>query len=313
MTTFKKATKTTARLRLVLVGPPGSGKTYTSLTLAKHLGKRVALIDTERGSASKYADLFDFHSLELDSFSPQSYVAAIQAAEQAGFDVLIIDSLSHAWNGRGGALEMVDALAARSKAGNSFTAWREVTPLHNHLFDTILGAKCQVIATLRSKVDYALERDERTGKIAPRKIGLAPVQREGVEYEFDVVGDMDHEHNLVVTKSRCPALAGKVLRQPGKELADTLAAWLSAGPAHDMGRLEARVKAKDRELTAKRLCRESQLLDDVLHWGEGLGLRGALRDWPAEQWPKVVEEVQALEARYVTARAAELAGGKGAA
>lgn len=225
---FTKATKTQSRLRLALVGPSGSGKTYTALTIAQHLGKRVAVIDTERGSASKYADIFTFDVLNLDTFSPLTYVDAIKAAEAAGYDVLVIDSLSHAWMGKEGALEQVDNAAKRSSSHNSYTAWRDVTPMHNALIDAMLQSRCHIIGTMRSKTEYVIEEDER-GKKVPRKVGMAPVQRDGLEYEFDVVGDMDLENNFLVSKTRCPALTGKVIKKPGKPLADTLAAWLSDG------------------------------------------------------------------------------------
>lgn len=225
---FKRATKKDSKLRLGLIGPAGSGKTYTALTVAKHFGGRVAVIDSEHGSASKYADLFDFDVLELASFSPNDYTKAINAAEQAGYDFLVIDSLSHAWSGKNGALELVDRAAARSKSGNSFAAWREVTPLHNQMVEAILEAKLHLIATLRSKTEYVIEENER-GKKIPRKVGMAPIQRDGLEYEFDVVGDMDWENRLIVTKTRCPELAGAVINKPGKEFADVLKAWLSEG------------------------------------------------------------------------------------
>jgi hypothetical protein len=226
---FKRATKKNSKLRLGLIGPAGSGKTYTALTVAKHLGGRVALVDSENGSASKYANLFDFDVLELQSFSPTDFVNAIKAAEQAGYDVLIIDSLSHAWSGKqNSALELVDRAAARSKSGNSFAAWREVTPLHNKMVDAIVGANLHVIATLRSKTEYVIEENER-GKKVPRKVGMAPIQRDGLEYEFDVVGDMDWENRLIVTKTRCPELAGAVMHQPGKDFVDVLKAWLDEG------------------------------------------------------------------------------------
>ena len=220
---FKKATKKDSKLRLGLMGPAGSGKTYTALAVAKHFGGRVAVIDSEHGSASKYADLFDFDVLELASFSPNDYTNAIKAAE--GYDVLIVDSLSHAWSGKNGALELVDKAAARSKSGNSFAAWREVTPLHNQMVEAIMGAKLHLIATLRSKTEYVLEENDR-GKRVPRKVGMAPVQRDGLEYEFDVVGDLDWENRLVVTKTRCPELAGAVINKPGKDFANVLKAWL---------------------------------------------------------------------------------------
>lgn len=232
MAQFQPATKRQARLRLALIGPAGSGKTYTALKVARRLGGRVALIDTERGSASKYADEFQFDTLQLATFSPETYVEAIHAAEQAGYDVLIIDSLSHAWVGKGGALEMADHAASR-QGENRFTAWRHVTPAHNSLVDAMTGSSMHVIATMRSKMEYTIDKDER-GKSIPRKVGMQPVQREGMEYEFDVVGDLDQENALTISKTRCRALTGAVLAKPGDAFADTLKAWLTDGaPQYD--------------------------------------------------------------------------------
>lgn len=227
---FRRASKEAAKLRLALIGPSGSGKTYTGLLLATNLGERVAVIDTERGSASKYADRFSFDALDLETFSPETYVAAIQLAEKVGYDVLLIDSLSHAWMGKDGALEQVDKAKARSRSKNSFTAWRDVTPKHNALVDAIVRADLHVVATMRAKTEYVVEEDGK-GKTAPRKIGLAPVQRDGLEYEFDVVADMDFGNTLIVSKTRCPDLAGAVIAKPGPELAQTLRAWLTDGSA----------------------------------------------------------------------------------
>lgn len=231
---FQRATKKQAKLRLALIGPSGSGKTYTALTLAQHLvpGGRVALIDTERGSASKYADLFEFDVQELESFHPQRYIEAIREAQAAGYDVLIIDSLSHAWMGKDGALELVDKAAKRNPSGNSFAAWRDVTPLHNQLVDAMLATRLHVIVTLRSKMEYVQEKDDK-GKTVIRKVGLQPVQRDGLEYEFDVVGDLDQDNTLVVTKTRCSALHNAVVSKPGHELATTLAEWLDGEPVPD--------------------------------------------------------------------------------
>jgi hypothetical protein len=113
---------------------------------------------------------------------------------------------------------------------NSFAAWKEVTPLHNALIDRIISAPVHILASMRSKTEWIIDRDERTGKTAPRKVGLAPVMRDGIEYEFDVCGDMDQENTLVITKSRCPKLAGGVFPKPGKELADLLKEWLGGVP-----------------------------------------------------------------------------------
>lgn len=227
--TFKKATKHNARLRAALVGPSGSGKTFTALAIATAMGKRVAVIDTERGSASKYAEHFAFDVLELESFAPATYVDAMNAAAGEGYDVVVIDSLSHAWMGRDGALEMVDRAAAKSRSGNSFDAWRSVTPHHNALVDAMLRLDAHLLVTMRVKTEYVLEEDSR-GKKVPRKVGLQPVQRDGLEYEFDVVADLDLENRLVVSKTRCPELADKVFHRAGADVARILSGWLTGAP-----------------------------------------------------------------------------------
>ena len=230
--TFAPATKKQSRLRFDIEGPPGSGKTYSGLAIATGLcppGGKIAVIDTERGSASKYAGQFVFDVLELDNFAPARYVEAIHAAEEQGYDVILIDSLSHAWNARGGALEMADKIAKRSNSGNSFNAWKDVTPEQNKMVDAILQSKAHVIVTMRVKTDYVIEKDERTGKNAPKKVGLAAVQREGMDYEFDVVGRMDHTHSMLITKTRCSAIADAFIEHPGAELARVLRDWLTDG------------------------------------------------------------------------------------
>jgi hypothetical protein len=232
---FTKATKEAAKLRLSIVGPSGSGKTYSALSIATALvpGGKIALIDTEHGSASKYADIFDFFVAEMTPpFHPDKYVEAIKQASAAGCDVLIFDSLSHAWNGTGGLLDIVEDISKRMKNPNSFAAWKDATPIQTRLFDAILGAPIHIIATMRSKTEYVLQ-DNGRGQQVPRKIGMAPIQRENSEYEFDVVLDMDIENNAIVTKTRCPALTGKVFAKPGKDIAGILAAWLSGAPKPD--------------------------------------------------------------------------------
>lgn len=228
MSRFTKATKEKSRLRLALMGPSGSGKTFTALTFAKVLGAKVAVIDSERGSASKYADMFEFDTCDLESHSPQTYIDCIREAEKAGYDVLIIDSLTHAWSGKEGALEQVDKVAKRSGSGNSFTAWREVTPQHNALVDAMIGSRCHIIATMRTKQEYVLEENEK-GKKVPRKIGMAPIQRDGMEYEFDVTADMNLDHDLIVSKTRCAQIDGYVGRKPGAEFAEILREWVTGG------------------------------------------------------------------------------------
>lgn len=226
---FKKATKTQSRLRLSIAGPAGSGKTYTALRLASLLGARVAVIDTERGSASKYADVFGFDVIELDGdYHPNHYIQAMRAAEKGGYDVLVIDSTTHEWNGKNGILELHEAAVARQKTKNSYTAWAEVTPIHNQFIDAILQSRCHIIATVRSKTEYVQEKNDR-GYTEIRKVGMASIQRDGMDYEYDITLDMDVAHNGVIGKTRCAALDGKCFPFPGEDLAEILKAWLSDG------------------------------------------------------------------------------------
>lgn len=237
---IKKAVRSQSWLRMALIGPSGAGKTFTGLGTLAELQKlaggtdKVLCIDSENGSASKYARGgrggfgFDFDVLELaDDFALQTYIDAIELAAGEGYRYLLIDSLTHAWAGPGGALEEVDRKAAASRSGNSFTAWRDVTPIHNRLFQVITRYPGHVVATIRSKVGYELV--EENGKKVPRKIGMQPIQREGVEYEFDVVGEFDQDNTMRVSKSRCGDLRGAVIPCPGPKLAKTLHEWLSDG------------------------------------------------------------------------------------
>ncbi len=230
---FQRAVKHEARLRLAIAGPSGSGKTYTALRLATGLGDKIALVDTEHGAASKYADEFVFDADNLDDFHPRNYIKAIQEAGRAGYDVLILDSITHAWAGKGGLLEEVDKVAARNRSSNSFAAWKNVTPIHQQFIEAMLGCSCHLIVTMRSKTEYILEEQTRKGRKVqvPRKVGMAPVQRDGMEYEFDVLLDMDNDNRGVVGKSRCPALAGNVYDKPGEDVAAILREWLSGAPA----------------------------------------------------------------------------------
>lgn len=229
MSGFKKATKAAAKLRLGLIGPAGSGKTMTALRIARGLGGRVAVIDTERGSASLYVGErgLEFDVLELETYEVEKFTQAIRDAAAAGYSVLVIDSLSHAWAGKGGILEFVDNAGKRNQGGGNFGAWRDATPRHNALVDAILGAPLHVICTLRSKVEYVVENVG--GRNQVRKVGLQPVQRDGLEYEFTVVGDVTQDHDLVVTKTRAAFLKDAVVREAGEELGQQLAAWLASG------------------------------------------------------------------------------------
>lgn len=225
---FSKAVKSQQKLKLAIDGPAGSGKTYTALAIASNLmlNPRIAVISTERQSASLYADDFAFDVCELDSFHPQEYIDAIHAAEADGYDVIVIDSLSHAWSGKDGVLQEVDKIAASK--GSKFNAWGPAGKLQDALFDAILKSKCHIIVTIRSKMEFVQETDAR-GKTVVKKLGMKPVQRDDAEYEFTLYASMDQDNNFIVKKTRCSSLNGVVVNKPGKDVADMLTAWLNSG------------------------------------------------------------------------------------
>lgn len=232
---LRKAERSGLYSRIAIDGPPGSGKTWTALAIATGLanGKKVLVLDTEHETAKKYADEFEFYEgAKLEDYSPDNYTRFIEAAGRVdGVGVLVIDSLSHAWSGKGGALEQVDKIAKRSNSGNTFAAWRDVTPMHNRLVEAMLAVPLHLIVTMRTKTEYVLEKNETTGKLQPRKLGMAPIQRDGIEYELDLVGDMNLDHDFVVSKTRYKFLDGAVIRRPGKELGEDIGKWLAGAKA----------------------------------------------------------------------------------
>jgi hypothetical protein len=226
---FQRAVRGAVPVKLGLVGPSGSGKTYTALRIARGIAGpdgRVALIDTEHGSASLYADQFRFDALNMEPpYRPDRFPKGIEVATAAGYDVLIIDGISPAWNGPGGVMEIVDQ---NTKGENTWSGWAKGSPAHQTLIQGILGARIHLICTMRSKQGWVLERNEK-GKQVPVKVGLEPVQRDGIDYEFTVIGEIDVEHQLRVTKSRLRELAvGEVVPLPGEELGAALVLAVSA-------------------------------------------------------------------------------------
>lgn len=223
---IKKAQRKKAKLRLGIAAPSGAGKTYSALLLAFGLGGKVGLIDTEHGSGHLYAHLGEYDVIEIAApYTVAKYTEAIHTFEQAGYSTIIIDSLSHAWAGDGGLLDKQGKIADRGT--NSFAAWRTITPEHNALVDAMLQSPCHVIATMRAKQDYVLETNDK-GKQTPKKVGLAPVQREGMEYEFTVMLDVDMHHIASASKDRTSMFDGrffKITQETGAELL----AWLESG------------------------------------------------------------------------------------
>lgn len=225
MSGFKRATKAAAKLRAAIFGPSGAGKTYTSLRVATGLGGRIAVIDTERGSASKYSDRFTFDVLELEDQSVQGYVDAIKLAAAEGYAVLVIDSLSHGWQS---LMEEVDKLAKAKFKGNTWSAWSEGTPQQRKLVKAILDFPGHVLATMRSKTEWTTVDDGR-GKKVPQRIGLAPEQGKGVEYEFDILVEISTEHIANVIKDRTGKFQDKLIEKPDEQFGRDLAAWLADG------------------------------------------------------------------------------------
>lgn len=227
---FKKAERKQAKLRLVLSGTSGSGKTFGALQIAKGIGGKIAFLDTERGSASLYSDMVEFDVLEMQPpYNPERFIEVIQEAEKEEYTTLILDSITHEWNGQGGILEIVDAVSRSKYRGNSYAAWNEGTPRHQKFIDAMLASSCHIIATMRSKAVY-VETEKNNGKKAIEKQGSAPQQRDGIEYEFTTVLDLNVDGHLAnASKDRTGLFKDPfvISEDTGKALFD----WLNKGIA----------------------------------------------------------------------------------
>jgi hypothetical protein len=226
----RKAEKKKVKLKMGIQGPSGSGKTWGALALATNLwpGSRICLIDTENGSSELYADRFEFDFLPLEPpFHTDKYIAYIDHAVRLGYDVLIIDSISHQWDGEGGILRRKEELDQRP-GSNSYTNWSKFTPEHTRFKEKIVQAPIHIIATLRAKQDYILETNEK-GKQTPRKVGMAPIQREGFDYEFSLTFNIQMDHRAEVDKNRTALFDGEVLNIADPSVAERLRSWLESG------------------------------------------------------------------------------------
>ncbi len=222
---FTKAQRKKVKIKMGVEGPSGSGKTYSALLIARGLvpGGKVAVIDTENDSASLYSHLYGYDTCSLAApFTPEKYIEAINAAVSAGYDVLIIDSVSHEWAGKGGLLEDHGRMP-----GNSWTNWSKITPRHDAFVQAMLQSQIHIIATLRSKEKYAQE-DGKDGKAKIRKMGAEAVQRDGLNYEFSTVLTMDISHQANSTKDRT-GLFGEEWFTPGEDTGRAIAEWLESG------------------------------------------------------------------------------------
>jgi hypothetical protein len=209
----------------------------SALKVAKGIGGPVCLIDTERGSGDLYANLYDYSVISLEPpFKPDLLIDAIHAAEKASFSVIIIDSLSHFWSDEGGILDQADKMQNSGK--NRFTLWADLTPQHRRLVNALLNSPRHIIGTMRSKQEYAMETDDK-GKASVKKLGLAPVQREGMEYEFTVFFDVSQDHYAKATKDRTNMFKDEVFIMD-EQTGARLSKWLEEGRA-DTGTLKREI------------------------------------------------------------------------
>jgi hypothetical protein len=292
---IRKAQRKKSKLRLGIAAPSGAGKTFSALLLAFGIGGKVGVIDTEHGSADLYEDLGEFDVINIEApYTIQKYRDAISMFEKAEYDIIIIDSLSHGWAGDGGLLDKQGKLADRGT--NSFAAWRTITPEHNGLVEAMLTSPCHIIATMRAKQEYVLETNER-GKQTPKKVGLAPVQREGMEYEFTVMLDIDMNHIASTSKDRTRLFDGqlfKIDRAHGESLRN----WLENGVDQVQ-----KVSATERDemldlmsaagLSAQRFCEKFEI--------------ASAADLPRDKLGEAKEAIESFRAARDAARAAKTA------
>lgn len=245
---FVKAQRKAVKIKLAITGPSGSGKTYSALRLAFGLGERVALIDTENGSGSLYADvnrdgIGEYDTLEIQApFTVRKYADAIREAVKEGYDVVVVDSITHAWAGAGGLLEQKDALDNRGGNQNRFANWGGITKQHEEFKAALLESPIHLIATMRSKTEYQQDDNRKV-----HKLGTAPIQRDGMDYEFTIVFDVDQSHSAVASKDRTnrfDQFTGKLTEQHGAQIRTWLAGGIEVAPSPP--RYEQAVKGGER-------------------------------------------------------------------
>lgn len=249
MSTFilKRAERKQVKMRLGLSGASGFGKTYSALLLAYGMTddwSKIAVIDTENGSASLYSHLGEFNTIALEApYSPERYIAAIKACEQAGMEAIIIDSITHEWEGKGGCLEIADQVTQASTSKNSYTAWAKVTPRHQAFIDAILQSSCHMITTVRRKQDYDMVKNGNKTEVV--KVGMKEVTREGFEYELTVNFELlTDSHYVKASKDRTGLFMGKPEFVVSADTGKMIKEWCMSGKD-----LEAETKERRERFT----------------------------------------------------------------
>jgi hypothetical protein len=229
---LRKATRQKAKIRLGLSAVAGGGKTMSALLIARGIcgdWSKIGMIDTENGSGDLYCHLGDYNIITLSAlYTPERYTEAIKACEAAGMEVIIVDSITHEWDGKGGCLEIVDQLTQGSTHKNSYIAWGKVTPRHQAFIDAILQSKCHIITTVRRKQDYEMSKGS-DGKLKVEKAGLKEITREGFEYELTVNLELDHSNNATASKDRTGLFKGKPEFVPSIATGEMIAEWCENG------------------------------------------------------------------------------------
>ncbi len=228
---LQTAERKQAKIKMALQGPAGSGKTKGSLLLAYGLiqdWSKIAVLDSENKSAHLFADLGGYKVLSINPpFTPEQYVEAIHFAVAEGMEAVIIDSISAEWEGTGGILDIHGSMA-----GNSFTNWNAITPRHHDFVQAMLQAPVHVIATIRSKQDYVLVTKD--GKQVPEKVGLKGITREGIDYEFTLVLELDIKHYATASKDRTGLFNDKPPFKLSSDIGKAILKWCNEGVSPDV-------------------------------------------------------------------------------
>jgi hypothetical protein len=230
---LQRATRKQSKIKLSISGPSGSVKTYSALKLAFGIcndWNKIAVLDSENFSASLYAHLGAFNVLNLhEPFTPEQYIEAIQLCEREGIEVIIIDSITHEWSGKGGCLDIHEKETSKMRVPNSFTAWATVTPRHQAFVEAIVRSQSHVICCTRSKTEYVMS--ERNGRQVPQKMGMAPITREGFDFEVSIHFELDQQHKAFCSKDRTGLFMNReafvLTPETGKAITD----WCESGEA----------------------------------------------------------------------------------